>query len=278
MKLIPFALMLFSLNAVADWSPPPNPDPQAILRSAEEVSSRASQSFRWLPTTVTDQEKADATSQLAWFYDHADAIDASLSGVRESFALSAWQKLGEVYPPALAQLIAVRDDRVARVHETSGAANAFIDAANINRYLHDEASTVDLFVWLDQTDGRVARRVYATAEPALVRTHRYALCGKYLDADRALQSAQRTFEAMKKVPERLPAFVSVLGVPTVSDTADKGFSNQAATIVALLAVNGDAAHAQEISKRAKSTYDSPQFEDALQTALNGTVPEPWPSE
>lgn len=71
----PFALMLFSLNAVADWSPPPNRDPQTILRSAEEVSSRASQSFRWLPKTVTDQEKADATLPLAWFYNHADAID-----------------------------------------------------------------------------------------------------------------------------------------------------------------------------------------------------------
>ena len=276
MKLFLFALMLVSLDAVADWSPPPNPDPQAILRSAQDVSARASQTFRWLPNTVSDQEKADATAQLAWFYDHADAIDSSLSAVRESFALSAWQKLGEVYPPALTQLIAVRDDRVARVHETSGAANAFLDAASINRYLHDDDSTVDLFLWLDQTDGRIAHRVYATAEPALVRTHHYALCGKYLDADRALQSAQRSFEAMKKVPERLPAFVSVLGVPTVSDVADKGFSNQAAMIVALLAVNGDSAHAQDISKRAITTYDSPQFEDALQNALNGTVPEPWP--
>ena len=282
MKLLLFALTLFSLDAVADWSPPPNPDPHAILNSAADVSLRASQPLplRWLPfpNMVSDQEEADATAQLQWFYNNADAIDSSLSAVRESFALSAWKKLGDVYPPALTQLIAVRDDRVARVHETSGAANAFLDAANINRYLHDDASTVDLFVWLDQTDDRVARRVYATAQPALVRSHQYALCGKYLDADRALQSAQRSFDAMKKVPERLPAFVSVFGVPTMSEMANKDFSNQAATIVALLAVNGDSARAQIISTRAKSTYDTPQFEDALQTALNGTVPDPWSPE
>lgn len=279
MKLTITAMALFA-NAALAWSPPPNPDPQAILNSAESVSMRLAFTNPFLTQNVTEADKADATAQLVWFYENALAIDPALSGVRQSFALSSWKQLGDSYPPALEQLIATRDLRVERVHQNASNRNAFFDAASINRYLKDDENTVQLFLWVDQSDSASAGRVYDMAQPALVRTHRYSTCMKYLDPDKALASAARMFAETKNIPEPDVGLIArLLGATTSpSSFAEKNFTNKSTTIVALLAVSGDHIRAREIARRAEAIYDSPQFKVSMENALQGNVPAPWPSQ
>jgi len=54
--------------------------------------------------------------------------------------------------------------------------------------LKDDAATRELFVWLDGNRNEVASQVYDLAQPSLVRAKDYALCGKYLQPQKALQT------------------------------------------------------------------------------------------
>ena len=85
-----------TLPAIAEWTPPEKPDPQVILQEAR--------------TDAMAKRYEDALAKHLWFHQNALKHEPALYGVRLSFALSYWEKLGNKYPPALASLKAVRDE------------------------------------------------------------------------------------------------------------------------------------------------------------------------
>jgi hypothetical protein len=60
------------------------------------------------------------------------------------------------------------------------------------------------------------------------------------------------------------------------DFANKSFTNQTTTLIALLAVNGRQSDAQKIAQDAKKEWDDTTFQKAIDDALKGNVPQPWP--
>jgi hypothetical protein len=69
------------------------------------------------PNQILNQARADALAgryeealaKYLWFHHHALEIRPSLAGVRLSYALQEWRRLGEFYPPAWEALETVRD-------------------------------------------------------------------------------------------------------------------------------------------------------------------------
>ena len=79
-------LTLTTTSAVGDWTPPSNPNPDKILREAQD-DARAGR-------------YPDALAKHVWFHENALTYAPAMYGVRLSFALSYWVNLGNLYPPA----------------------------------------------------------------------------------------------------------------------------------------------------------------------------------
>jgi hypothetical protein len=251
------ALLVAAAQSGEQWKVPAHPDPGAILQEAQEDTRQG--------------RYALALAKHLWFHHEALKIDKSFSGVRLSFALSYWFKLANQYPPALDALVKTRDEALEALLRGDGTKGFqdFQDLEAINHTLGKSAQTVEVFSRLTEEQPEVAESVFEVAEPALIRAKQYALCGKYLKPRQAWLSARQLYEMDKlHSGDRRD--------PEDTDFLEKSFTNEVSTLVALLVVNERKAEAKAIAEEAKHFWDSPPFHAALDAALLGAVPEPWP--
>jgi hypothetical protein len=251
-------LLLASTACRPHWTPPLNPDPEQILREADADTSA--------------RRYEDALAKHVWFHQNALKLSPSLRGVRLSFALSSWVELGAVYPPALAKLQSIRDENAAKVCEGGHVREAFNDFESINKTLGNEDKTKDVFLWLHTNKPSVAKEVFDLAEPALVKSKEYRLCGDYLDADNSFQRQLDLYrQHMMMAQQRQRQFGAMM-----RDFGERTFSNSTATLVALLALNERKADAERIAAEALKEWNDPKFKEQLEKAKQGDVPAPWP--
>jgi hypothetical protein len=104
----------------------------------------------------------------------------------------------------------------------------------------------------------------------LVKAKEYKLCNKYLDAEQTLRLAKASFESDKKLAAN-PRF----GAQHL-DFARQSFTNKTTTLVALLTVNDRLAEADKAARDAMAAWDDAAFQQAINEALQGKVPDPWP--
>jgi hypothetical protein len=257
------AVSLATVARGEQWTPPKNPSPDLILQEAR-ADARA-------------KRYEAALAKHVWFHEQSLKYDQGQAGVRLSFALSYWLELGEAYPPALAKLKEIREETRERLEPEEGREikfEDFHDLASINRELGDFEMTVAAFKLLDEEDPKMAARVYRVAQPALIRTKQYKLCGKYFETEASAKQVVERFNRMKEASKRVGMAQQLL------EHASKQYINDAATLVAILAVNDrleDAADAVAILRHAEGDEAfQKQLATALDDALDGVVPEPWP--
>lgn len=101
---------------------------------------------------------AQALERHIWFHEHALHHKPKYCGVRLSFALGSWMKLGENDPPALASLKAARDQDSANLYEGDPCDDLFRDVVAINHQLGDDSATFAMFQHFEDTDAVVASR------------------------------------------------------------------------------------------------------------------------
>lgn len=243
-------------SSTADaWAPAQDPDPQAILQEAY----RDAQAKRY----------DIALAKHRWFHRHALSITPSLYGVRLSFALGSWHELGKAYPPAMEELKEARDVAARRVKQGEDLRQSFHDMAAINRTLGADALTRQAFEALDSSDSEAAKEVFELAQPALVRGKAYKLLEKYVDPKKDFAEMKEAFEHGKQLGGENKRFQELR-------LAERRFTNEAATLVAILVISGRTEEAKEIAASAKSALEDTSFHDQIDEALEGTVPEPWP--
>jgi hypothetical protein len=212
----------------------------------------------------------DALAKHVWYHRNALKYEPALSGVRLSFALSDWYELGKAYPPALVKLKEIRDEAAKNVTNGKHVRESFHDLAAINRTVGEESRTKEIFVLLDAQNADAAKEVFDLAQPALINTKEYKLCGKYIDSKRSFPRIIEFFRTNKRLAKD-PRF----GAEHL-EFANKKFTNDAATLIALLAVNGRKAEAEEIAGEAKKEWNNASFHAEIDKALQGKLPKPWP--
>lgn len=148
----------------------------------------------------------------------------------------------------------------------SAAESQFDDFASINRASEDQVRTRNVFVTLEATRPELARRLFQTALPALVRHRDYELRGRYLQPRLEFERARKDYES---------------GWDPLTNALARGFreqfyTNRVALLISLLAVNHRAAEATEIAALARATWSEAKFAAAIDSALAGRVPEPIP--
>jgi hypothetical protein len=251
-----FLLLAFPALAEADWTPPPQPDPRAVLAEAE----RDAQARRY----------ADALAKQVWFHEHALDTAQGLYGLRLSRALEDWAALGRDYPPALERLRAEREAAAQHVREGDAARGWFNEVLAMDRVLRQDAATRELFLWLDAHRNETAAQVYDLAQASLVRAHDYALCGKYLTPDRTLAKVVEQYQLM------LALAAGADDAAALRDFAQRTLANKLGLLVGLLALNHRADDAGRIAAAALKEWDDAGFRAELSQALAGNLPEPWP--
>jgi len=232
--------------------------------------------YRILSDARDDQDAGryeEALAKHLWFHEHALEHGSDYHGVRLSFALSWWSELGQEYPPALVRLRETRDrtrEKILGTEERGDLVDAFADLAAINRWLQEDSHTRQTFEILDFRDSVAARRVYRAAQPALVRSKAYQLCGRYLDSKKAFEELKELF-----VNDLQMANDPRLGDDDLS-FAYQRFTYEITTLAALLVVNDRIEEARDVASAARHLWDGPAMAEQLNEALKGTVPTPWP--
>lgn len=250
-------VMNYEKDYAADFTPPANPDPQKILNEARE-------------DTKAGRYK-EALAKQVWFQENALKYQPALRGVRSSFALQCFGELAEKYPPAMKKLSSMQEKAEETVRDSaadSGARRtAFAEFTSINRAFKEENKTVECFVWLDAHDSALAKSVFAFADQPLIEAKEYKLYGCYIDADTSYGQILQLYTLTKKSSPP-NANKQLLEFP------HKSFSNKAATLVALLAINDRRSDAERIALKAAKEWNDPTFLAQLDEAKSGVMPEP----
>lgn len=122
----------------------------------------------------------EALNREIWFHAHALEYNKSMTGVRLSFALSDWKGLGEKYPPALAALIKIRDDKTKLIKINGGPSSLFQDVAAINRELKEDAKTIYLFKIVIKTHPDMAKSNWHYVKKQLFAAKAYNIIQQYI--------------------------------------------------------------------------------------------------
>jgi len=257
-----FVFLLFPFNAMAAWTPPATPDPEAILREAraDAVAGRVE----------------DSLAKHVWFFQHALDHGSSLYGVRLSNALEDWATLGKSYPPALKKLRQTRDDAAKKVIEhKADVREVFNDMLAINEQLKEEDKTVQVFSQLDREAPNVALELYDLAQPSLVNLKQFKLCGKYLDPKKGYDAIADVYRMNLKYAE---SHQSPAEETQWRQYAEKTFSNEVSTLVALLVVNDRTPEAKRIAEISAKELKCLGRDASIEAALQGKLPRQRPRD
>ncbi len=254
--MVLFFLLLATPIYAAAWTPPADPDPQKILNEAREDACA--------------KRYQDALAKHVWFHQNVLAIQPAFYGVRLSFALSDWYELAKKYPPAMEKLVEMRDKAKRRVIDGRDIYSSFHDMESINGYLGEDVVTKDLFVLLDKQNPTAAKSVFDLAQASLIQSKAFKLLGNYIVPKRDFTNIKESYRYHKQIAN-IPRF----GKDHLT-YAHKNFAHDSTTLVAILAVNNRKEEAQEIADLARVEWDNKNFHAALEKALQGIVPAPWP--
>ncbi len=117
----------------------------------------------------------EALLDLIWFHEHALEENPALYGVRLSYALDDWVQLGKKYPPALASLESLRDQKADALRHGDLGKSAFVDIAAINEYLDSTSSTYSLYLELMVKQPELGTECARVALPSIVEAEDYRL-------------------------------------------------------------------------------------------------------
>lgn len=249
-------LLSSSLVQAEEWTPPSDPDPHAILEAAQD--------------DMDAKNYASALAKHVWYHNNALSIDPHLHGVRLSFALSHWAELAKVHGPALRALEQARDTAQYKVFTGIDVRHSFHDMKAINDVLGEHEKTKSMFELLDAQDPASAKVVFHIAQPALVESKSYALVGKYISPKEDFARMKEGYDINKFLASQ-PGNEDLYG-----DFANKKFLNSTTTLIAILVVNDRHAEAATIADAARNEWDDKAFHAAIEQALTGAVPDPWP--
>ena len=224
-------------------------------------------------TCIADGRYEEALLELVWFHDHALEENPSLYGVRRSYALAYWVRLGEVYPPALAALQATRDGKAAALLAGELDKSVFRDVAAIDQYLDAVPATYSLYLELLAKQPEVAAACGRNALSSVVAAGDFALAARLApDAQSAIlrRSAELNLDVhlMKYQPyTRAPRRWAYVGI----------YVDGIQELLKIKTGNGEHAEAARLKALAIDRIQSPSLRREVQADFvkKARAPAPW---
>lgn len=196
----------------------------------------------------------EALDGYIWF--HENSVNApGMAGVRLSFALFYWIKLGQAYPPARVALEAIRDRKSKSLLNGIRDVPFFHDVVAINKHLGCERATYELFVALNSTSPLLARDAYAElAMPAIVNCGDFELARIVMpDHEEQLQRCALVFRLQSGRVD--------------FQTCIRLYANRVKLLLKTLLGIGDTERAERLRTSALESFDSAEVREAVRVAL-----------
>ncbi len=213
-----------------------DPSPSKVLDEARQLAF--------------DGKYAEALEKHLWYHENALRIEPAQVGVRLSFALSDWIKLGEKYPKAREALVAIRDRNADKLSKGEGDFRLFQDTSSINSYLGEAKRTLDVFKTMKAKNPALSRQAYPLAEEALIAAGEYQLCSEFLT------------DPMKRLNDLINFRRVLIGAKDGDPDADRIYADQVSRVIVVLARTGRTEEAENVRKKALATLDDPKIREA----------------
>jgi hypothetical protein len=229
-------------------------NPQARLEAAMDAARRG------------DHEHA--LQEYRWFHEHALDHDPAYCGVRLSFALAAWVRLGAAYPPARAALIQIRDSKTRRLLRGEGNPAMFEDVEAINSYLGDQRATYDLFRQLREVQPGVADACADLAWETAAALEDFALARACIDDPSAqLRTwAEELNETISLIRTEVPG-----PPPELEDTTCAIFAERVVLLLRVLANVGETAEAAALRAGILGAVEDPSVRNLVRNHLGAAA-------
>lgn len=218
------------------------PDPEAVLGEARRLAAGG--------------QHEEALEKFIWFHEHALETKKWLYGVRLSFALSDWVKLGKRYPKALQALKGIRDRDAAKLLRGEGGAETFHDIQAINDALGEASQTLPFFRRLAEAQPDLATKCWKICESTAIGSGEYALGRQFIkDPDARFLAAKSKLEKDS----------SSAGVGSRDDALEY-FADDVCALVEILAGNGEDDLAEKFEAAAIAVAKDRRVEVAVKHA------------
>jgi hypothetical protein len=195
--------------------------------------------------------------------------DRAMSGVRLSFALADWTALARRYPPAMDQLLAVRDRSLAQVDAGGSAGQAALgEVIHINARLRAHESTRDAFARFALRDPVLAERELLEALPALIALNDFALASKHLRVEFVLSRMEGLYRSFQQAPLNLSDERKAL----VMSSQQRYIDVKLGRAVLVLVKDGRDAEAEQVVARGRTLLGPEARVHHMTEALRGIAP------
>lgn len=253
-----FAAVLVSATPCAQaWEPPAGASAHEILIGARKDADEG--------------RFAVAAEKHLWFHEHVLERDPAMSGVRMSFALSAWASLAHRHAPAMTQLLAVRDQALARI-DAGGrpGQQALGEVIHINNYLGGQSeSTRDAFKRLADRDPVLAERDVLDVLPALIQLNEFELASQHLRVDAVVGRVESLYKLIQEHP---PSKLSASERAEMLRSQQRVIDVQLARVVLVLGKERRDAEAEQVLARGRALLGPEASVHHMTQALRGVAP------
>lgn len=141
-------------------------DPGVILDKAREA--------------FKEERYEAALEKYEYFFDHAlDNDQASYYGVRLSYCLAEWSRLGEKYPKATERLESKREESLKLLYSTKSP-ESFHDFIAICEYLNCPQKSIEEFISIHESDRELSEQVVRFIWDTLVEQELWDICASYI--------------------------------------------------------------------------------------------------
>ena len=157
-------------------------------------------------TYYNNEDYEKALQAHIWFFKNALKHEVSYAGVRLSFALTDWIKLGKVYPKAIKELKQIKNEKINRIKKIPSF-SLFHDIHGINGKfcLNKVEETIQLFIYFHKNNPELAKKMFLVIENDLMDNKYYLICSKYLDnIARIVENQQQSLRSNIRIMNDYP--------------------------------------------------------------------------
>jgi hypothetical protein len=163
-------------------------DPGEVLNEARAV-------FR-------DGDYEKSLEKYQWFFDNSIKIKRSYYGVRLSYCLAEWAKLGKSYLPATEALIKEKQKALTNFQNTLSFQD-FHDYSSVSRCLSQDEEVLQKFLLLHESNKDLAKRLFTFVYEYCASLQMWDICREYLgNGYKQYEYSLETFDYLMEFAEK----------------------------------------------------------------------------
>ncbi len=227
----------------SEWVVPEKPNPQEILFEARD--------------DVENKQYKTALLKYIWIHEHSLSHRYSFFGVRNSFALDEWHKLGDSYPLAREKFHEYREKTKQQVLSKKDLLLNFSDFHAFSRILGKQGESIELFLWIEKNVSFMSDATYAFAKYDLLKLGRFDILNRYIKPEFEYKKAELIYKSSIEFNKG-----------KIDESSESMFITEIQQLVIILHKNNRTQEAQEIISKASLVITDPRFKMAMESILD----------